>query len=299
MKKINRLFMVAFIAGGILPASCISEGACPEKESIYSFQVQIPSLTGSGDYEEKDAINALEAYIFNNERLKIQHITGLDMNQEGIIRLTLNAGTDISSIYFLANYRNIPENEITTETELTGRDTSPTMVSPDNYFMTAIYKPSTTRNVQGRLSFTRSASRIDLDTGNNALLEVDSITISNVADRTYLFPHAGRSTPVNTGYISHTKRFVPSPVKKAGEIQKGIFYVYENGTKTADISVYGRYNGAKHQINLTLPDISRNVLYTIVLQPVGQTINGTIKIEDWKDGNDIITGNGHTETIVY
>lgn len=299
MKKINRLFIAVFMAGGILPASCMSEGACPEKESIYNFQVQIPSLTGSGDYEEKDVINTLEAYVFNDERQKIRYITGLDMDPEGIIRLTLDAGTKIGSIYFLANYRNITENEITAETELNDKDTSPAMVLPDNYFMTAVYRPSITRNTQEKLSFARSASRIDLDMGNNALLEVDSVIINNVADRTYLFPHANLAIPENTGFTSHLKKFVPSITGKTGKIQKGIFYVYENGTITADISVYGRYNGARHQINLTLPDISRNFLYTIVLRPVGQTINGTIKIEDWKDGEDITTGKEHTKTILY
>lgn len=298
MKKINRLFIAAFIAG-MLPSSCISEGDCPEKESIYNFQIQIPSLAGSGSNEDKDIISNLDAFVFSKDGRSLQHITNVKINPEGIIRLTLGA-SEIGSIYFLANYPETLENEVATENELTNKSTSPKVMSPDNYFLTAVYNsPVTGGNSGEKLIFTRSVSRIDLDMGDNELLEIDSVAIANVTDRTYLFPHAGHSIPENAGLTTYSKKFTASPGRSTGQIQKGIFYVYENGTNTANVSVYGRFNGVKHQIDLTIPDINRNYLYTIILNPVGQTIEGIITIQDWQEGDEIQTGNGHTTTILH
>lgn len=298
MKKINRLFIAAFIAG-MLPSSCISEGDCPEKESIYNFQIQIPSLAGSGSNEDKDIISNLDAYVFSKEGRNIQHITNVKVSQEGMIRLTLGA-TEIGSIYFLANYPETLGNEVVTENELINRSTVPEVMSPDNYFLTSVYTPPVANGNSGeKLVFTRSVSRIDLDMGDNELLEIDSVTIGNVADRTYLFPRSGHSIPENAELTTFSKKFTSSPGRSTEEIRKGIFYVYENGTNTASISVYGRFNGVKHQIDLTIPDINRNYLYTIILNPVGQTIEGIIKIQDWQEGDEIQTGNGHTTTILH
>ncbi len=296
MKKINRVFITALTIA--ILSSCMSEEACPEKDNIYSFQIQIPSLTGSGNNESNDVVNTLDAYIFNNKGKSIRHFKRIEMNQEGMIRLALDATQEIGSIYFLANYPNIPDNEVATEADLINRSTSQTTESPDKYFMTSSFKSATTGSIREELSFTRSASRIDLSTGDNPLLEIDSITISNVADRSYLFPHSEHSTPENTRFTTYTRRFASSPARRTGETLKGLFYVYENGMETANVSVYGRYNGVNSRIDLDIPNIYRNYLYTITLKPVGQIIEGSIKTEGWQEGGEITAGNVHTKTII-
>lgn len=294
MKKNNRVLITALTS--VILSSCMSEGTCPEKNTIYNFQIQVPSLTGSGNNEDKDVINTLDAYIFDNKGESIRHIKGIEMSREGIIRLTLDPTREINSIYFLANYPTIPKNEVSTEAELINRNTSPTTESPGKYFMTSSFKTISTGSIREKLSFIRSASRIDLNIGNNTLLEIDSITIGNVADRSFLFPHSEHSIPENTQFMTYTKKLISSPAKRTGETLKGLFYIYENGMKAANVSVYGRYNGVKSRIDLNIPNISRNHLYTITLKPVGQIIEGTIKTENWQEGEEIAAGNVHTKT---
>lgn len=289
MKKISRVFIAALSI--IILSSCMSEGKCPETKNTYNFWIQIPSLTGSGNNEDKDIINTLDAFVFDNGGKSILHIKELKVSQEGIIRLTLDATEEIGSIYFLANYLNIPEKEVTTETELINWSTPPDTESPDKYFMTSSFRSARAGNSWEKLSFIRSASRIDLDVGNNTLLEIDSITIRNVADRSFLFPHTEHSTPENTRFLTYTKKIASPSVKKTGETLKGIFYVYENGMEAVNISVYGRYNSVESQIDLNIPNISRNYLYTITLKPIGQTIEGTINIKDWEEGEEMLSGN--------
>lgn len=289
MKKISRVFIAALSI--IILSSCMSEGTCPPQKNTYNFWVKIPALAGSGSSEEKDIINTLDAFIFDIKGKNILHIKELEVSQEGIIRLTLDASLEIGNIYFLANYPNIPENEVTTETELINRSTSPVTESPDKYFMTSSFRSATAGNSREKLSFIRSASRIDLNVGNNTLLEIDSVTIRNVADRSFLFPHTEHSTPENTRFLTYTKKIASPSVKKTGETLKGIFYVYENGMEAINISVYGRYNSVESQIDLNIPNISRNYLYTVTLKPIGQTIEGTINIKDWEEGEEMLSGN--------
>lgn len=291
---INRAFAIVFITE-ILLASCISDRICPEKEKTYNFQIEIQSLNGSGDYEEREAIDRLDAYVFNNKGQNAQHIPDLKMNQEGIIQLKISS-IEINNIYFLANHPDIPDNEIVTEAELSSRVTSSTMETFDNLFMTSSFHASKSGNIREKLYFTRSVSRIDMDKGDNILMEIDSITIDNMADRTYLFPRPDHSIPGNVKFTTYTKKFMSVPTPKGAKTEKGIFYVYENGMNTANISIYGRYSGVQSKIVLTIPKIERNYLYTIVLKPVGQTIEGSIRIEEWQNGEDIQAGIGNTET---
>lgn len=288
MKQINRtLTTLSLIA--ILLSSCMKEGACPDSESIHYFRLQIPTLNGSSETEGIDAINKLDAYIFDNTGKIKQHITNLQTNTEGVIQLNLDI-TKISNIYFIANYPDIPENEIGSEDEFKNKTTTASSEMPDKFFMTSMYTPNITRSMQDNIVFTRSASRVDLNMGNNTLLEIDSITIGNIPDRTYLFPSLDEQLPENTRLVTYKKTFSPPLSPEKEQLLKGVFLVYENGMNVADVSVYGRYNGIATRVNLTIPQIKRNYLYTIILKPVGQTINGTIKVEEWKGGEDMNAG---------
>lgn len=288
MKQINRRFITLSIIAALL-TSCMKEGACPTGESIHYFKILIPSLNGSSDIEDMNAINKLDAYIFNYKGEISKHITNLNTNPDGIVQLNIDI-TDINTIYFIANYPDIPEDEIGTEANLKNRTTTPSSEMPDTFFMTSIYTPNITRSAQENIVFARSVSRIDLDMGNNTLLEIDSITIDHMPDRTYLFPNSDEQLPENTSLATYKKTFSPSLSVEKEQLFKGVFLVYENGMNVANLSVYGRYNGTSTRINLTIPQIKRNYLYTIILEPVGQTINGTIKVEEWKEGEDINAG---------
>ena len=287
MKTTNLLIALAF--AGTFCISCTQDDSfsTPSQETAGENLFKFSLPTRSGD-KAGGIVSSLHAYAFSegNYLRKFENINVTTDN----FQLSLPADKQ-KKLFFLANHTPLTINNESTFSEaeaLKSVSSAATATPPEvSLYAKVSAGTSTTENVD--ISLIRGVARIDINPGTDNKMSIDSIGFTGGADRTYLFSDTPADIPADAAGVVYKKKYDTPLAGGAVTIEKQeVFYVYENGSKEANITVYGKYNGIDIEVKAKAPSMTRNKIYTIKLQNVGQVISGTIDITPWGTGDDII-----------
>lgn len=286
MKTKNLLTVLVF--AGTFCASCTQDDSfsTPSQEATGEDLFKFTLPTRAGDKAD-GVVSSLHAYAFS-EGQYLRKFENIDVSTDNF-QLSLPADKQ-KKLFFLANHTPLTVYEDTfSEAEALKSVSSPTPATPPAVFLYAKVSAGTAATENVDISLIRGVARIDINPGTDNKMSIDSIEFTGGADRTYLFSDTPANIPADAAGVIYKKKY-DTPLTGGADItgKTEVFYVYENGSKEADITVFGKYNGISIEVKAKAPSMTRNNIYTIKLQGVGQVISGTIDITPWGTGDDII-----------
>lgn len=287
MKTKNLLTALAL--AGTLCISCSQDdsfSSTPSEKTendLFKFNL----LTGySGAEGGGHTVSSLHAYAFS-EGNYLKKFENIDVSANNF-QLSLPADKQ-KTLYFLADHTALIVNGSTFSESILLTSVSSAAPTPPDVFLYAKASAGTTPTERADISLIRGVARIDINPGTDANMSIDSIQFAGGADRTYLFSGTPANIPADATGVVYKKKFAPPLAGGVGPTDNTeVFYVYENGAKEVNITIYGKYNGIDVEVTAKAPSMARNHIYTIKLQGVGQIIVGDIDIKPWEDGDDII-----------
>lgn len=287
--KTKNLLTVLALAGTLCTSCSQDDSFSPtpsEKTENDLFKFNL--LTGySGTEGGGHTVSSLHAYAFS-EGNYLKKFENIDVSANNF-QLSLPADKP-KNLFFLADHMPLTINEESTfsESALLASVSSAALTPPDVYLY-AKASVGITANERADISLIRGVARIDINPGTDANMSIDSIQFAGGADRTYLFSDTPANIPADATGVVYKKKFGTPLAGGVGPTDNTeVFYVYENGAKEVNITIYGKYNGIDVEVTAKAPSMARNHIYTIKLQGVGQIIVGDIDIKPWEDGDDII-----------
>ena len=194
-------------------------------------------------------------------------------------------------LFFFANGNNMPLGEITV-----GATTSADMLSKATpvvdynvshpiQFYTATQDISTVHESLIDVAVTRSLARLDLKIQTGIDVKIDSCRITNIVDRSHIFP-ADKPLHPNAALIS-TSLSGSSITATSTAPQNGFFYLYESENVGSKAIFYIKLNGVKNILEVALPTkIERNKKYGITIGSHGATLFSTLVVLPWGIGSD-------------
>lgn len=131
------------------------------------------------------------------------------------------------------------------------------------------------------IPMTRSIARLNLDTSSDPLIKIDRIVANNVLLSGLLFgnqANAANNIPTGTA-----EKSFDTPVSG---IYEACMYLFESSSPIS-FTLHGRYNEEPIVVNLTIPLVKRNSIYTIKVSNEGTIFNGAISTAPWEQGDVI------------
>ena len=132
----------------------------------------------------------------------------------------------------------------------------------------------------------RSLARLSLKMQSETTIKIDSCIISNIADRSYIFPSSTVS-PAGLNLISASlegSHFTVSPTTP----QSGFLYLYESENANSKAVFFVKINGVRNKLEVSLPArIERNKDYCITINSRGATLFGSLEILPWDKGTEL------------
>lgn len=132
----------------------------------------------------------------------------------------------------------------------------------------------------------RSLARLSLKMQSETTIKIDSCIISNIADRSYIFPSSTVS-PAGLNLISASlegSHFTVSPTTP----QSGFLYLYESENANSKAVFFVKINGVRNKLEVSLPArIERNKDYCITINSRGATLFGSLEILPWEKGTEL------------
>lgn len=245
-----------------------------------SFQMQVLGVGSGSSLEGENDIHSLDAYLFQDGRLT-RSITDLSVSSDGFYYASLTERN--GNIYFLANTEQMIAEDVVTGMDENSFLSLTTLDAPGNipFIMTgqcalADVQPKNT------VLLKRGVARIDLDLRVSGI-EVDSLVITNVAQRGYLFAGSSVETVANSTF-KDLRKIYERPLNQADQ---GVFYLYEQQNNRMQAVVYIKVNGIKSVQTAVFPsEIKRNMIYQILISGNGGKLETSIKeSDDWEEGN--------------
>lgn len=287
MKKLN---LIGIVSVGLLLASCSdTEGGHTENDNREPvITTRLADFDGGGQtIDGENDVEDMQACLFE-DGVMTKVYKNLPVSSDGY---NLQLKNLKGNLYMLANTANAIDLEKLqaegiTETEWLKTSFSP-VVSETGHFFTGVLALDARgqRAVTKPITLKRGVARFDLVLNVAGDVEVNSLTLTNVARSVYLFPQGDAvKSPDNTERRDTTVAFLPAVVQEA----PGVLYVYEQENNGMEIKVEAGFDGgAVKTMTKTLEgDLKRNHVYTITVNK--DYIDVTVKpnFEDWEDGGN-------------
>ena len=132
---------------------------------------------------------------------------------------------------------------------------------------------------------TRGVARIDVN-NTDAGLQIKSVTVSDAAAASYIFPL--EESVCESNVVTYSRDF-----EGIRGLEKGVITLFESANP-ATVTITGTSDGEPVEIVMKTPAVKRNKVYTVTLTPTDPnqtaTVKGTITVADWEEGDDYNPG---------
>lgn len=230
-----------------------------------------------------DAIGTVKGYRFEDGLLR-EIATGAESSADGdlIFHLAARKGT----MYFVANPPagafDALQPESSTLDEFLATAAATAAMTADGLTMTGHATLSETGSATIAVTLTRSVARLDL-ASPDAGVEVHSVVLRNIADRGYVHPQQGLSTPQSADRGEFRKEYGQNPLSNGSET---LLYLAEQNNSQFTAEIVARFGGGWHRTETMLPaEILRNTSYKLVVHGKGAELNVTIEADGWQAGD--------------
>lgn len=230
-----------------------------------------------------DAVGTVTGYRFEEGLLR-EIATGAESSADGdrIFHLAARKGT----MYFVANPPagafDALQPESSTLDELLATEAATAAMTADGLTMTGHATLPETGSAPIAVTLTRSVTRLDL-ASPDAGVEVHSVVLRNIADRGYVHPQQGLSTPQSADRGEFRKEYGQNPLSNGSET---LLYLAEQNDTQLTAEVVARFGGGWHRTETTLPaEIRRNTTYRLVVHGMGTELNVSIETDGWQTGD--------------
>lgn len=301
--KINKNKMERFKFIGIALAtmfilSCSSNGDDPTEGNGNNngnntsqptvITTRLATFEGNGQTIEGDSdINDMQACLFENGKLT-QVFKNLTSTDGGY---TLNLNRYGGNLYMLANTANVINLDQLKEKAITETDWLKTVFPAQNGKATNFFTGMLTLDGETQdgttlpLTLKRGVARFDVVVNVAGSASIKSLTLTNVAQSTYLFPQ--EKAPFSPENITHkdTTCVFNEPLAQSTPV---VLYVYEQDNAEMEISAEISFDGGVSR-TLTKPlegALKRNTIYTITIRKDDIDVTIQPNLEDWEQGGD-------------
>lgn len=230
-----------------------------------------------------DAVGTVTGYRFEEGQLR-EIATGAESSADGdrIFHLAARKGT----MYFVANPPagafDALQPESSTLDEFLATAAATAAMTADGLTMTGHATLPETGSAPIAVTLTRSVARLDL-ASPDAGVEVHSVVLRNIADRGYVHPQQGLSTPQSADSGEFHKEYGRNPLSNGSET---LLYLAEQNDTQLTAEVVARFGGGWHRTETTLPaEIRRNTTYRLVVHGMGTELNVSIETDGWQTGD--------------
>ncbi len=125
----------------------------------------------------------------------------------------------------------------------------------------------------------RSVARIDFSNEVDADVSVDQVVVLDAPASTYVFPSDAMPSDET---VTMTKTFESS--FKGSE--KGIFQIFES-QRPVHVRILGEYKDSPLNIEVTLPAVERNNIYTLQVVNINSRLEGAFSVRNWEEGSGV------------
>lgn len=251
-------------------------GPVTPDESVIRITTRADQSTGT------TAIGRLTAYLFD-ESGTLYRQQPLTPDAEGRVELSVLPNTQI---YWLAGATLAADDGMSRNDflQLTcGGDQPHPDSAPD--FLTA-YHATGAAPADATVTLRHGTARIDLDTSADAALSVTAVTLKNVPAAARPFAEEAAASEQR---LTYTKLCDPPLSGTAADL----FRVYGSASPVEAI-VEGSYRDIPVQMQVTLPEIAANRIYTLTIRNAGAEIELQFEVAPWEEG-DRVVGTPDTE----
>lgn len=277
VRKLN-LYLCCLVAL-MLAVACENEKDILDvRHEAMTVNFSATKLAGDADGQSDASLNVINGYRFANGLLKeIYAGVKTDASGNGVIKLNEKEG----SIYFIANAS--PNEEwmtgTTTLEEFTAEIVDGQEWGSDNLPMTGVLElDSVGTNVS--VNMKRAVARLDVDALNYGV-EVYDVTVSNLADRGFLWEQEEVVTPGTAQKNDWSKSF-EVPLKN---VKRTLLYMSEQKNSELNVEVNAAFGGGMHKLTASLPaQINRNTVYTLKISGQGGKVELNVVEDDWDEG---------------
>lgn len=290
MSKLKNVVCAVLISTITVFSSCtLEEHIRPQIVEVeYPFQLAIPTFIPDDMNMGIDQYPQCHIYAFSGDNSMLKSYEYVNYSDDGYFTIPLdmrarNLYMLLNEEPFILHEESVEENSIANSVHVLSANSEPDIFMSGVKELSVILPDGET----DEFPVVYSVARIDIDvnSGDDKPLLVTGMKISGCPDRTYLFARADGSIPENSTSVTYKKEFFPS--LKKGELLKGAYFVYENGQLPVTITMYCTYDGTNTTVDLSVPTLLRNHVYTVKLTDIGQTITGAIVVEKWTDRGNI------------
>ena len=263
----------------LLFSSCRKE-MVDNKEELLNFKLVSRSL------ESVETIKQVDIFLLQDGRLADKY-TRLGASENGTYPI-LVPDPQNSRLLFLVN-GNIPMETGSTTSESFLSQTTPAVDYVQKrplLFYTGDPNLAGVTEPMIMVPILRSLARLSVQMQTDVNIKIDSCVITNIADRSHIFPFPGKS-PADLKLISAslgTSHFTVSPTTP----QVGFFYLYESENANSKVIFFAKINGIRNQLEVALPaKIERNKDYSIIINSRGATVFTSLDILPWEKGAEL------------
>lgn len=248
------------------------------KDGTVTVNFAATRMSGDSNGQTDATINVINGYRFDGGLLK-EVYSGIktDVSGNALVKLPERKGT----VYFIANSNPNEEWKVdeTTLEEFSGEIIDGQEWSTDNLPMTGVL----TVDGIGRkasVSMKRAAARLDVDVLNYGV-ELYDLTVSNIADRGFLWEQDGVITPESAQKNDWSKSF-DTPLKN---VKQTLLYMSEQVNGGLNVVANVAFAGGMHKLTASLPtQIRRNTVYTLKINGQGGKLELSVVEDDWDEG---------------
>lgn len=235
-------------------------------------------LVGGSSSQQESGMETIRGYHFEDGVLTDVY-NGLTPGENGVCKFTSSSAR--GEIYFLANAAGTEgfDNPVpgTSLTDFLRIEASETDMTQTPLPMTGKLSLPAGQTVQ----FERSVARVDIEIMEEGV-EVNSVTISGVADRGYVFPGTSPQTPPSAerGVRAFTFQTPPASGRKT------LLYLCEQEGEEPAVEVIAAIGGREQYMKSVLPArIGRNKVYTLKIYGGGIKAGIEVDTDDWDTGS--------------
>lgn len=280
MSTTRNILYCAFFA--CLLASCKEDMDCNKEES-WNFTLLSRSL------EPKGSIKRMDAFLLTGGVLSGKY-THAESNENGAYTLSVKDPLN-SRLLFLVNgdmpmeaaeVGSTPEGTFLAQTTPAAdyAHTQPLLFYTGEKKMAGVSEPMI------NVPVVRSIAKLSLKINEGVEIEIDSCLISNIADRSCIFPSSAEP-PAGLKLVSASlpgSHFTASPAMP----QNGFFYLYESLNAGTKVEFFVKISGIRNKLKVDLPArIERNKDYSVTIDNRGATLFTSLQILPWEEGTSL------------
>lgn len=270
---------ICYIAAFVLVAACDdNKDMTTAPDGAMTVNFAATRLAGDSNGQPDATINTVNGYRFDNGVLK-EVFAGIktDASGNGLIKPAERKGV----VYFVANDNSATgwESEVTRLDEFMETVTEESTWRTDNLPMTGMMELDGT-GYEASVNMKRAVARLDVDAQTYGV-EVYDVTVTDVADRGFLWEQSEMKTPASAVKNDWSTTF-ETPLKN---VRQTLMYMAEQKNSGLMVEVNVAFGGGMHLLTASLPaQIKRNTVYTLKVNGTGGKVTLSVTEDSWDEG---------------